>query len=78
MINKKKHIKTLPKRRVLEDELYGAYKIFFGTLVSESRLKSLILLRKGKKKVSEILSEWWADQQRFRNLARLKKCALFE
>ena len=31
-----------------EKEIYGAYKIF-GTLVSESRLRVINLLRKGKK-----------------------------
>ena len=36
-----------------EDEIYGAYKIFFGTLVSESRLKIINLLRGGIKNVSE-------------------------
>jgi len=34
-----------------EDEIYDAYKIFFGTLVSDSRLKIINLLRNGKKNV---------------------------
>ena len=38
-----------------EKEIYGAYKIFFGTLVSSSRLKIINLLRKGRKNVSEII-----------------------
>ena len=58
-----------------EEELYEAYKIFFGTLVSEPRLKIINLLRKGKKNVSEIIEELKMDQTAVsHNLARLKKC----
>lgn len=58
-----------------EEEVYGAYKIFFGTLVSESRLRIINLLRKGKKNVSEIISELKADQTAVsHDLARLKNC----
>lgn len=58
-----------------EDELYESYKIFFGTLVSESRLKIINLLRSGKKNVSEIISALDMDQSAVsHNLARLKKC----
>ena len=58
-----------------EEELYGAYRIFFGTLVSEPRLKIINLLRKGKKNVSEIMQELNMDQTNVsHNLARLKRC----
>ena len=58
-----------------EDELYSTYKIFFGTLVSESRLKIINLLRKGKKNVSEIIKELNLDQTNVsHDLARLKQC----
>ncbi len=58
-----------------EGEIYGAYKIFFGTLVSESRLKIINLLRKNKKNVSEIMAELNMDQTAVsHDLARLKKC----
>ncbi len=58
-----------------ENELYGAYKIFFGTLVSESRLKIINLLRKGRKNVSEIMEELRFDQTSVsHDLARLKRC----
>ncbi|MDD5193506.1 MAG: metalloregulator ArsR/SmtB family transcription factor [Candidatus Nanoarchaeia archaeon] len=59
-----------------ESEFYGAYKIFFGTLVSESRLKIINLLReKGKKNVSEIVKELKADQTAVsHDLTRLKRC----
>jgi len=58
-----------------EEELYGAYKIFFGTLVSESRLKIINLLRRGRKNVSEILSELKMDQTSVsHDLQRLKQC----
>ena len=57
------------------DELYGAYKIFFGTLVSESRLRIINLLKLGKKNVSEIMNELKMDQTATsHDLARLKKC----
>ena len=56
-------------------ELYEAYKIFFGTLVSESRLKIINLLRKGKKNVSEIIEELNMEQTALsHDLARLKQC----
>jgi len=58
-----------------EQELYGAYKIFFGTLVSEPRLKIINLLKNGKKNVSEIIKELDMDQTAVsHNLERLKKC----
>ena len=60
---------------VSEKELYGAYKIFFGTLVSESRLRILNLLRAGKKNVSKLISELKMDQTAVsHDLARLKRC----
>ena len=58
-----------------EEEIYGAYKIFFGTLVSESRLKIINLLRNYRKNVSEIMQELNMDQTAVsHDLARLKKC----
>ncbi len=58
-----------------EKELCGAYKIFFGTLVSESRLKIINLLRKGKKNVSQIMEELKMDQSAVsHDLSRLKDC----
>lgn len=56
-------------------ELYGAYKIFFGTLVSESRLKIINLLRKGKRNVSELIEFLKMDQTAVsHDLKRLKDC----
>lgn len=58
-----------------EEELYMAYKIFFGTLVSEPRLKIINLLRKGRKSVSEIIKELKINQTLVsHNLSRLKQC----
>lgn len=58
-----------------EEDIYGAYKIFFGTLFSESRLKIINLLRKSKKNVSEIMAELKMDQTAVsHDLARLRKC----
>ncbi len=58
-----------------EEEIYGAYKIFFGTLVSESRLKIINLLRRGEKSVSQIAEELNFSQPTVsHDLARLKKC----
>jgi len=58
-----------------EKEVYDAYKIFFGTLVSKSRLKIINLLRKSKKNVSEIIKDLKLDQTSVsHDLARLKRC----
>ncbi len=58
-----------------EEEIYRAYKIFFGTLVSESRLKIINLLRKSKKNVSELMAELKMDQTSVsHDLARLRRC----
>lgn len=58
-----------------EDELYESYKLFFGTLISEPRLKIINMLRKGKKNVSEIIDELKMEQTTIsHNLSRLKKC----
>ncbi|MEK6824540.1 MAG: metalloregulator ArsR/SmtB family transcription factor [Nanoarchaeota archaeon] len=74
MINKS-ILKECHKEGFDEKELYESYKIFLGTLVSESRLKIINLLRKGRKNVSEIMSEFEMDQTAVsHDLARLKKC----
>ena len=58
-----------------ESEVYDTYKIFFGTLVSESRLKIINFLRNGRKNVSEIIDELKLDQTSIsHDLARLKQC----
>jgi len=58
-----------------EQEIYSAYKIFFGTLVSGSRLKIINLLKNEKKNVSEIIKELKIDQTSVsHDLARLRKC----
>ena len=62
-----------------EEDLYEAYKIFFGTLVSEPRLKIINLLRKNKKNVSQIMGELNLDQtSASHNLSRLKLCGFVE
>lgn len=74
MINKV-ILKSCHKEGFKEEEIYGAYKIFFGTLVSESRLKIINLLRKEKKNVSEIIKKLEMDQSAVsHDLARLKDC----
>lgn len=56
-------------------ERYGAYRIFFGTLVSESRLQIINLLRKKERNVSEIMSELKMGQTAVsHDLARLRTC----
>jgi len=58
-----------------EKDLYGAYKIFFGTLVSESRLKIINLLRNKSMNVTEIIKTLKMNQTAVsHDLARLKKC----
>ena len=77
MINKfiLQHFKHKHHENFSENEIYDAYKLFFGTLVSEPRLKIINLLRKGKKNVSEIIKELDFDQTSVsHNLARLKMC----
>ena len=60
-------------------EVYEAYKIFFGTLVSDSRLKIINLLRDNKKNVSEITKALNADQTSIsHDLSRLKKCGFVQ
>ena len=77
MMNLKKGNKTIHK--ISEKDLYKAYKIFFGTLVSEARLKIINLLRKGEKNVSEIIKELKMDQTAVsHNLQRLKHCGFVE
>lgn len=74
MINKN-ILNSCHKEGFSENELYGAYKIFFGTLVSGSRLKIINLLRKGRKNVSEIVEELKSDQTSVsHDLSRLKQC----
>ena len=77
MINKAilQHYEHKHHKHLGENEIYGAYKIFFGTLVSESRLKIINLLRKGKKNVSQIVNGLKMDQTSIsHDLARLKAC----
>lgn len=68
------------KNNIKESEFYGAYKIFFGTLVSESRLRIINLLRsEGKKNVSELTQELKMDQTAIsHDLNRLRKCGFVE
>lgn len=81
MINKSilKHFEHKHHEHISEDEVYDAYKIFFGTFVSESRLKIINLLRKGKKNVSQIIEELGMDQTAVsHDLARLKRCGFVD
>lgn len=56
-------------------EMSESYKIFFGTLISESRLKMINLLRDKRKNVSEIMKELNMNQTAVsHNLSRLKRC----
>lgn len=78
MINKL-ILKQCYKEGFTEEDLYNAYKIFFGTLVSESRLKIINLLRKGKKNVSEIMTELKMDQTAVsHDLRRLRECGFIK
>jgi len=78
MINKAM-LKHNKKHKLKEEEVYGAYKIFLGTLVSEPRLKIINLLRDGKKNVSEIRKDLGTDQSSIsHNLARLRRCGFVD
>lgn len=81
MINKSllEHFEHKHHEHLSETEIYDAYKIFFGTLVSESRLKIINLLRTGRKNVSEIIKQLKMDQTAVsHDLARLKKCGFVD
>ena len=72
-------LKTCHENDISENELYEAYKIFFGTLVSEPRLKIINLLREKKANVSEIMDELKMDQTSVsHNLSRLSRCGFVE
>lgn len=74
MINKN-ILKRCYSEGFTDRELYNAYKIFFGTLVSESRLKIINLLREKIRNVSEIIKELKISQTLVsHDLQRLKKC----
>src|SRR3989338_1790435 len=74
MINKN-ILKSCHREGFEEDEVYSAYKIFFGTLVSESRLKIINLLRKCGRNVGEIMEELDMEQSAISHeLARLRQC----
>ena len=78
MINKT-ILSSAHKEGFHKEDIYNAYKIFFGTLVSEPRLKIINLLRKKKRNVSEIMSELKMDQTSVsHNLKRLKKCGFVQ
>ena len=72
-------LKHAYKEGFSKEELYGAYKIFLGTLVSEPRLRIINLLREGKKNVSELMEELKMDQTSVsHDLARLKQCGFVD
>ncbi|VVB80456.1 Bacterial regulatory protein, arsR family [uncultured archaeon] len=71
----KKVIQSCCAEGFKESEAYGAYKIFFGTLVSDSRIKIINFLRAGKKNVTQIAKEVGMDQTHVsHDLARLRGC----
>ncbi len=72
---KRNTLKHHKGHQIKEEEIYKAYKIFLGTLVSEPRLKIINTLRKGKKNVSQISKELKMNQTSVsHNLKRLKTC----
>ncbi len=72
-------LNRIHKKNLNEKEIYEAYKIFFGTLVSESRLKIINLLRDGENNVSEIIDILKEAQTSIsHDLARLKRCGFVE
>lgn len=74
MINKA-ILKEYHSKGIKENEFYDSYKIFFGTLTSQPRLKIINLLRKKRVNVSEISKELNMDQTTVsHNLARLRAC----
>ncbi len=75
----KKVMDCCDENGIEKNELYGAYKIFFGTMASEPRLKILNLLREKKMNVSEIVKKTKMKQTFVsHNLARLNKCGFVQ
>ena len=71
--------KKAGKKGFSDKDIYSAYKIFFGTLFSEPRLRIINLLRQGKKNVSEIIDELNMDQSSVsHHLSRLRTCGFVE
>lgn len=76
---KKSILKQCYQEGFTEEDVYSAYKIFFGTLFSESRLNIINLLRKRKENVSGIMSALDMEQTAVsHDLARLKRCNFVE
>lgn len=72
-------LKDCEHKHIHSDDIVGAYKIFFGTMVSESRLKIINLLKVKKMNVSEIVEKLGMDQTAVsHDLARLKRCGFVE
>ncbi len=58
---------------------YQAYKLFFGTLTSHSRLRIINLLRKGPQNVSQIQHQLRLERTNLsHDLQRLKKCGFVD
>ena len=73
MINKTIFRECCEEEGFNEQELYGAYKLFFGTLFSEPRLRIINVLKKKRLNVSEIMEKLNLDQTTIsHNLSRLK------
>lgn len=63
------------RSKISEHELHSTYRIFFGTLVSHSRLKIINLLRNKEMNVSEIVKILNIRQTAVsHDLARLRQC----
>jgi ArsR family transcriptional regulator len=74
MLNKNIFVK-MQDLLISEKQMYQAYKLFFATLTSQSRLKIINLLRNGPKNVSEIQHKLRLEQTIVsHDLRRLKKC----
>ncbi|MEK6893143.1 MAG: metalloregulator ArsR/SmtB family transcription factor [Nanoarchaeota archaeon] len=61
--------------RLSDEDMQKAYKLFFGTFVSNSRLMIINLLREKRRNVSEIVQKLKTDQSSVsHDLTRLKNC----
>lgn len=67
--------KYIYKNKISEKMLYKAYKLFFGTLTSDHRLRIINELRKKPMNVSELLKKLKLEQTVVsHHLKRLKSC----
>jgi len=74
-IKKDRHHAGVHGHHYTEQQLYDAYKLFFGTLTSENRLRIVNLLRNGPCCVSDLQHQLKVEQTLLsHDLHRMRRC----